>query len=255
MSVLQEILDRRLATRDTKRPLSELRELAREQPAPRNFLGALKRSDQLSVIAEIKFRSPSEGELRSMRDVNELAAAYECAGANALSVLTEMHAFDGRLGYLADARNACNLPVLRKDFLWDEYDLAAARTAQADAVLLIAKMLSREQLGELRLMAGDYGLAVLLEVHDEEDLAKAEGLRDVAWGVNHRNLSTLQIELETSARLFPLLPSDEIKVAESGLRTREELTLMHTRGAQAVLIGTAFMKAPDPGQALAEFLK
>lgn len=253
MSVLLHILKRRLETRDTKRPLAELRELALEQEAPRDFRAALRLDHAVAVIAEIKFRSPSEGELRSGRDVGEIAAAYTRAGARALSVLTEVNAFDGKLGYVRLAKTASDLPVLRKDFLWDEYDVTATRAAGADALLLIAKMLSREQLSELCACADALGLGVLLELHDEDDLQKTEGLRGVAWGVNHRDLMTLDIDLQRSRDLFTLIPDGEIKVAESGLRTLRDLEEMRERGANAVLIGTAFMKAPDPGRALTEF--
>ncbi len=254
MSILKDILKKRRATRDISIPLVELKSRARDIEPPRDFLRALTK-DRLSVIAEIKFQSPSEGVLRKLNDVEAIAASYETAGASALSVLTELHSFGGALENIKRAKHLSSLPVLRKDFLFDEYDIWRSRQIGADAILLIAKMLEREQLLELRQLASDVNLEVLLELHDEDDLQKAEGLSGVAWGVNHRNLTTLQIDLDTSARLFPLLPPRELKVAESGLQSKSDLDQMHKRGANAVLIGSFMMKQPDPGKTLSELLR
>jgi len=253
MSILHDILRRRLDTRVCSSTSLELRARALERPLPRDFLASLQTPEQLSVIAEIKFRSPSEGQLRAGDDIEFIAASYGQNGACALSVLTEQHAFGGQLCNIQRAKRACDLPVLRKDFLYDEYDVWESSVGSADAILLIAKMLSRDQLVDLRGIAADAKLAVLLELHDEDDLRNAEGITNVAFGVNHRNLDTLAIDLNTSSKLFPLI--NGIKVAESGLRSHADAAQMHERGADAVLVGTSFMKHADPGQALAAFLK
>ncbi|MBL0060680.1 MAG: indole-3-glycerol-phosphate synthase [bacterium] len=253
MSILHDILRKRLDTRVCSSTTIELRARALEMPLPRDFLASLQIPDELSVIAEIKFRSPSEGVLRSSDNIEYLATSYERNGASALSVLTEQHAFGGQLINILRAKSSCKLPVLRKDFLYDEYDVWESRTSGADAILLIAKMLSREQLIELRGIAEQATLTILLELHDEDDLCKAEGITNVAFGVNHRNLDTLAIDLGISNKLFPLI--NGIKVAESGLRSRTDVVKMRERGADAVLVGTSFMKHADPGQALAAFLK
>lgn len=255
MSFLDRILQQRLATRDTSTPLVELKSRAIDNAPPRDFLASLQRVDRLAIIAEIKFRSPSVGVLRSDNDVEGIAKSYADGGADSLSVLTEQNSFGGEINNLQRAKLACSLPILRKDFLYDEYDIWDSRARGADAILLIAKMLSREQLHELRDLAGQANLSVLLELHDAVDLAKADGLYDIAWGVNHRNLETLSIDLSVSAHLFPLLPRDVIKVAESGITTRTDLQLMRDRGAHAALVGTSFMKQNDPGHALAELIK
>jgi len=251
MSILQEILRKRLETRAQPHSLTELKTRALDLPPPRNFLHALDK-DKIVVIAEIKFRSPSEGLLRNGNDVGFITESYAKNGAAALSVLTELHSFGGTLENINRAKKVCALPVLRKDFLYDEYDIWESKISGADAILLIAKMLTHDQLHELRGIAKQASLAILLELHDEDDLKKAEGLSDVAFGVNHRNLETLTINLEISSRLFPFIKG--LIVAESGLRSHADLLLMQERGANAVLVGTSFMKHNDPGQALAAFL-
>ena len=254
MSILFDILEKRLSARDETTPLTELRAAVNQCEAPRDFLGALRGARGPAVIAEIKFKSPSKGVLRNDRDVERIAKSYTTNGAAALSVITEERFFDGSFDLLARAKRASALPILRKDFLWDERDLLEARLHGADATLLIAKMLDRGRLLDLRFMAQELGLGVLLELHDENDLKTAQGISGVAWGVNHRNLDTLSIDLNVSARLFPLLPKVEIKVAESGIESRDQLSEMKSRGANAVLVGTSLMRADDPGKALRELL-
>jgi indole-3-glycerol phosphate synthase len=254
VSILFDILEKRLSGRDETLPLTELRARIKDCEPARDFLASLRGKQKLSSIAEIKFRSPSKGQLRSDREVERIAASYSANGAAALSVITEERFFDGSIGFLNRARSTSLLPILRKDFHWDERDLLEARLHGADAVLLIAKMLDRGRLLDLRFMAQEFGLDVLLELHDENDLKLTQGISDVSWGVNHRNLDTLSIDLDVSARLFPLLPRGEIKVAESGIESREQLAEMKSRGANAVLVGTSLMRADDPGKALRELL-
>lgn len=253
MNLLHAILDKRLKARVISRSTADLRAVCRDTPPARDFFGALSCTNLPAVIAEIKFCSPSAGILRADHDVEFVAHSYEKNGAAALSVLTEKGSFCGDLSYIDRAKSAAALPVLRKDFLWDEYDILESRAAGADAVLIIAKLLSEGQIENLCGLASEVGLSVLLELHDESDLVKSDKVTNVILGVNHRDLDTLEINLDLSARLFPLM--NGIKVAESGLRSREDLLLMRSRGADAVLIGTSFMCHSDPGAALARCLK
>lgn len=235
-------------------PLAEAKARALDAPPPRPFAAALRKHDRISIIAEIKFRSPSMGELRPIQPVEEIARDYETGGADALSVLTEPDFFDGKLEYVARTKAVTSLPVLRKDFLFDAYQLYESRAAEADAILLIAAMLERNVLADLASLAGDLGLDVLLELHDLSDVEKTSGLSPALWGVNHRNLKTLAIDLNVSTQLFPLLPSGAILIAESGIESAGQLNAMRKRGADAVLIGTSLMREPFPGAALRNLL-
>jgi indole-3-glycerol phosphate synthase len=214
----------------------------------------LLRADRIAIIAEIKFKSPSAGVLRAEHDIERVAWSYSEHGADALSILTEPHEFAGDLSYIARAKAATPLPVLRKDFLFDPFHIDEALVAGADAILLIAAMLERSQLEELIGRASEHRLAILLELHDEDDLAKCAGLENVIWGVNHRNLSTLEIDLAVSSQLFPQLPTAALRVAESGIDSPQQLKEMRARGAHAALVGTSLMRAPDPGVSLANLL-
>jgi indole-3-glycerol phosphate synthase len=229
-------------------------------PAARDLPASLLRFSSRSrgvpaVIAEIKFASPSRGEIRQSRDVEAVARSYEAAGAAALSVLTAEEHFGGSLSYLARAREACALPLLCKDFLLDSYQVLEARSAGADAVLLIARLLDRATISEMLGVATDLGMAALLEVHEAPDLEKIAGLPVKLLGVNHRNLDTLQMDPALSARLAPRLPADTVRVAESGLSTGADLSRMAALGYDAVLIGSGFMRADDPGEALSRLLE
>jgi indole-3-glycerol phosphate synthase len=209
---------------------------------------------RVNVIAECKRRSPSRGVLRAAYDPVAIARAYETAGASALSVLTEPTFFDGALAHLAAVRAAVALPLLRKDFVIDEYQLLEARAAGADAVLLIVAALDDASLTRLRVAAEALGLAALVEVHsvDELDRALAAGARVI--GVNNRNLRTLEVDLGASDEIAARMPSGVIRVSESGLRSPADLARLRGLGYQAFLIGERFMTAPDPGAALAEVL-
>lgn len=206
------------------------------------------------VIAECKRRSPSRGVLRDDYDPVALARAYESAGAAAISVLTEPAFFDGALSHLASVREAVVIPVLRKDFIVDEYQLWEARAAGADAVLLIAAVLDDEALVGLRERAEVLGLAALVEVHDAAELARASASGARVIGVNNRNLRTLSVDLDTSAALAASIPEGCVAVAESGLRSPSDLRRLAAAGYDAFLIGERVMTAPDPGRALAELL-
>lgn len=210
----------------------------------RGFRQALARPG-LQVIAEIKRRSPSMGTLNADADPADMAERYQAGGAAALSVLTEPHYFSGALDDLVAARGACDLPVLRKDFVVDPYQLAEARAAGADAALLIVAVLG-ETLGEFLDAAKSYGLDALVEVHDEAELEIATAAGSDIIGVNNRNLSTLVIDLAVSKRLRRLMPPGIVAVAESGLEEVADFTRMHHAGYDAVLVGTALMRSGDP---------
>ena len=206
------------------------------------------------VIAECKRRSPSRGVLREDYDAVAIARAYEAAGAVAISVLTEPSFFDGALAHLTAVREAVAVPVLRKDFVVDEYQLWEARAAGADAVLLIAAALDDEALAGLRERAEVLGLAVLVEVHDAGELARAVDAGARIVGVNNRNLRTLSVDLETSVALAAAIPAGAVAVAESGLRSRDDLVRLGRAGYDAFLVGERCMVAPDPGRALGELI-
>jgi indole-3-glycerol phosphate synthase len=242
-----------VAERLRTRPLAELWAAVRDREPARDFVGSL--TGQPSVIAEIKFRSPSMGLLRPAADVEAVAAGYGRAGASALSVLVDEVHFGGERSFLGRARAACPLPILAKGFFVDPSDLLEARLAGADAALLIARALTREELARMLGTARDAGLAALLELHDEADLAKIAGLDVDLVGVNHRDLDSLAMDLTLSDCLAPRLPACRGRVAESGLSTPADFRRMAALGYNAVLVGTAFMAQPDPGEALARLLE
>jgi indole-3-glycerol phosphate synthase len=235
-------------------PLETLRAQAERAPAAAGFRTALARADRLNVIAECKRRSPSRGILRREYDPVEIARAYEHAGAAAISVLTEPTFFDGELDHLRAVRRAVGVPLLRKDFIVCAYQLWEARAAGADAVLLIVAALPEGQLEALLTAARAIGLDVLVEVHDQPELDRALAAGADLVGVNNRNLRTLAVDIDASRRLAPLLPSHVIGVAESGLRTAEDLRALRELGYRAFLIGERLMAAPDPGAALSEMV-
>jgi indole-3-glycerol phosphate synthase len=221
---------------------------------PRGFRAALA-AEGVRVIAECKRRSPSRGVLRATYDPAAIARAYASAGAAAISVLTEPTFFDGALDHLHAVREAVDLPVLRKDFIVDAYQLVEARAAGADAVLLIVAALDDEALIELSGAARGLGLDVLVEVHEERELDRALDAGATLVGVNNRNLRTLAVDVEASFRLAARMPAGVLAVAESGLRTGEDLCRLRQAGYRAFLIGERFMSAADPGAALAGLLE
>jgi indole-3-glycerol phosphate synthase len=206
------------------------------------------------VIAECKRRSPSRGVLRAAYDPVSLASGYASAGAAAISVLTDPMFFDGSLDHLAAVREAVTLPLLRKDFVVDEYQLLETVAAGADAVLLIVAALTDDELRRLHRDAGSLGLAALVEVHTEDELDRALSAGAAIVGVNNRNLRTLDVDVELSARIAPRLPASVVAVSESGLKTPADLARLHALGYRAFLMGERFMTAPDPGAALARLL-
>ena len=235
------------------KPLSAVRTEAGVMPAPRDFVGAMRQkiADGLpAVIAEVKKASPSKGVLRENFDPAEIGRSYARHGAACLSVLTDERFFQGHPDFLALARKASGLPVLRKDFLIDPYQVYEARVLGADCVLLIVAALSDAQLSELESIAKSLGMAVLVEVHDAAELARALRLETRLLGINNRNLRTFETRLETTLDLLGKLPEDKLVVTESGVLQPADVSRMRAAGVDAFLIGEAFMRAPDPGEAL-----
>ena len=246
---------REVAARRKATPLSELEAQAKTAGAARDFAGALRAKPRPAVIAECKRASPSRGLIRDPYDPVAIARSYEANGAAAISVLTDERFFQGSLAHLAAVRGAVAVPVLRKDFTIDEFQIIEARAARADVVLLIAAILDRPHLRDLVACVRETGLQALVEVHDARELDRAAESNTGVIGVNNRNLDTLKVDLRQTERLVPLMPPGVLVVAESGIRSRDDLAFVREAGASAVLIGEHFMSAPDPGQALAELLK
>ena len=226
---------------------------AAAQPAPRDFVGAIRHKigcGQPAVIAEIKKASPSKGVIRPDFHPDEIARSYAAHGAACLSVLTDRPYFQGCPEYLQAARAACELPVLRKDFMVDAYQVAEARAMGADCILLIAAALSLPAMQALEAQAHSYDMAVLVEVHNGEELDAALQLETPLLGINNRNLRNFSVTLDTTFNLLPRVPEDRLVVTESGIATRRDVAMMRERGVHAFLVGEAFMRAPDPGAAL-----
>ena len=255
------ILDKILAVkRDEVAAAKMRRSLADLEAAiaghPRGLHRALTRppGTPVRVLAEIKRASPSAGPIRAGADPAAIAAEYEAAGAAAISVLTDRQFFDGDLGFLAKCRERVAVPLLRKDFIVDAYQIAEARAAGADAILLIVAALSKAQLAELLAAAATYRLDVLVEVHDTREAETALACDVKLLGVNHRDLKTFQIDMSLTGAIAPLLPRDTVLVAESGIRTAADVKLLGAVGAHAVLVGEQLMRAASPGAALRELL-
>ena len=226
---------------------------ARAAPPPRGFARAIRarvEAGGAAVVAELKRASPSKGVLRENFDPASIAASYERAGATCLSVLTDRPFFQGAPEYLVAARDACALPVLRKEFIIDEYQVAESRALGADAILLIVAALDDARLAGLEACARDYGLDVLVEVHDAAELDRALELATPLIGINNRNLRTFDVSLHTTLELLPRVPGDRIVVTESGIVAQRDVAQLRRHGVRAFLVGEAFMRAPDPGAAL-----
>ena len=257
---MSDILDTIIATkreevaaRKLHTTVAELRARAADQAAPRGFVARLQqaaRSKTPGVIAEIKKASPSKGVIREDFDPAAIAATYASHGAACLSVLTDEQYFQGADQYLIDARNAVDLPVIRKDFNVDEYQIYEARALGADCVLLIAAALDIMRLTVLNQLARGLGLDVLIEVHDKTELEAALSLKPALIGINNRNLKTFETSLDTTLDLLPQIPADVTVVTESGIASAADVSLMREHDVHCFLVGEAFMRAADPGMAL-----
>ncbi|MGB2789893.1 MAG: indole-3-glycerol phosphate synthase TrpC [Dokdonella sp.] len=254
--ILNRILARKveeIAERSARLPLAELRARVADQPDTRGFAAALEsrvEAGRAAVIAEIKKASPSKGVIRADFDPVAIAQSYQRGGASCLSVLTDVDFFQGADAYLQQVRAACGLPLLRKDFTIDAYQVYEARVIGADCILLIAAALDDETLMDLALLAADLDLDVLVEVHDGDELERALEIPAPLIGINNRNLRSFEVSLETSVNLRRNVPAERLLVSESGIATREDVAHLRTAGIHAFLVGEAFMRATDPGSEL-----
>jgi len=258
---MSDILDKIVAVKhqevtaaQRRKPLEVVRADAESRVLTRDFVGALRAKIAAglpAVIAEVKKASPSKGVLRADFIPADIAQSYAEFGAACLSVLTDVQFFQGSVDYLKQARASCQLPVLRKDFMVDAYQIYESRAMGADAVLLIASCLEDAQMADFEAIAHTLDMAVLVEVHDQAELERALRLKTPLMGINNRNLKTFEVSLGTTLALRALVPSDRILVTESGIQTRDDVLRMGAAGVNAFLVGEAFMRAPEPGEALA----
>lgn len=259
---MSDILNKILATKaeeiaaaQAKLPLAGVQALSAQQAPARDFVGAIRSkiaAGKAAVIAEIKKASPSKGVIREDFRPAEIAASYEQGGAACLSVLTDEQYFQGSAEYLKQARAACSLPVLRKDFMIDTYQVYEARAMGADCILLIAAALTLAQMQQLEAVAHSLGMAVLVEVHNGEELAQAIQLTTPLLGINNRNLRTFEVTLDTTLGLLEKISGDKIVVTESGIFTADDVKLMRDHAVHTFLVGEAFMRQDNPGAELAK---
>jgi len=254
-SILQRILERKaeeIAAGKTLAPYTQLEERVRACPLPRGFVTGLRQATETgpAIIAEIKRASPSAGVIRDDFQPGAIARSYAAAGATCLSVLTDRDFFQGDESYLHEAREACALPVLRKDFIIDPWQVLESRVMGADCILLIAAALDQSLMADLLAQAKDLGMDVLVEVHDETEMERALLLDHDLVGVNNRNLNTFETSLATSERLKEMLHGEQLLVTESGIKTVDDVKRMQACGINTFLVGEAFMREEDPGQAL-----
>ena len=256
--ILQKIIARKreeIAAAKGKHSESDIIRMAAEAPLVRGFVSSMRdriREGNVAIIAEIKKASPSKGVLREDFDPAQIAHSYEQAGASCLSVLTDIDFFQGSPDYLKQARANCQLPVLRKDFMIEPYQVYEARAMGADCILLIVSCLSDETMRELAELATSLDMDVLVEVHDREELHRALALSLPMIGINNRNLRTFETHLQTTLGLLDEIPSDRLIVTESGISSKDDIALMRANNVHAFLVGEAFMRVADPGKGLTE---
>lgn len=258
MNALKNIVARKAERVDEAQcrlAIGEIRKRLTDTESPRNFREALKRGQgPIKLVAEVKKASPSKGLIRKDFDPLQIASVYESNPVSAISVLTEEDFFQGHISHLRRVKQVTTKPILRKDFIIDEYQLYESRFYGADAVLLIAAILDRRRAEDFLQLASSLGLAVLFEVHNEGDLEKALFIDADIIGINNRDLETLAIDLTTTLRLKEIIPAGKIIVSESGIRTRQDVVTMQEEGIDAMLIGTSFMESPDIGEKIRQLL-
>lgn len=255
LTKIVEVKREEVAAASSKKSLAMVRADAESRVLTRDFEGAMRAkitAGHAAVIAEIKKASPSKGILRSEFIPADIAQSYAEHGAACLSVLTDKQFFQGSADFLKQARASCDLPVLRKDFMIDIYQIYEARAMGADAILLIAACLDDQQMADMEAVARGLDMAVLVEVHDTAELARALKLKTRLLGINNRNLKTFEVSLQTTLDMLPNVPSDRILITESGILSRQDVMRMRDAQVHAFLVGEAFMRASDPGEALAE---
>ncbi len=255
-TILKKIVERKreeIVERSSRISSSDLHAQVRAQSACRGFVQSIRgkiAAQQSAVIAEAKKASPSKGVIRESFDPASIAKSYERGGAACLSVLTDKDFFQGSEDYLIQARAACSLPVIRKDFIIDPYQIVEARSIGADCILLIVSCLEDQQMAELNAAARELGMDVLVEVHDQQELERSLPLGNTLVGINNRNLNTFETTLSTTFELLPSIPDDRIVVTESAIHSHADVLAMRDHGVNAFLVGEAFMRAEDPGQKL-----
>lgn len=255
LTKIVEVKREEVAAASSKKSLAMVRADAESRVLTRDFEGAIRAkitAGHAAVIAEIKKASPSKGILRSEFIPADIAQSYAEHGAACLSVLTDKQFFQGGADFLKQARASCDLPVLRKDFMIDIYQIYEARAMGADAILLIAACLDDQQMADMEAVARGLDMAVLVEVHDSAELTRALKLKTRLLGINNRNLKTFEVSLQTTLDMLPNVPSDRLLITESGILSRQDVMRMRDAQVHAFLVGEAFMRASDPGEALAE---
>lgn len=261
-TVLKKIITRKLEEIDERSAHKSIADLEKSIAAardsdqdPRGFVNAMAKSiaqGNPAIIAEAKKRSPSKGLLRDPFVPAQIAKSYQAGGASCMSVLTDADFFEGSEHYLVEARAACSLPVIRKDFIIDPYQVFEARAIGADCILLIVSCLEQRQMQELNKLAHRLGMDVLVEVHGGEELEQALSLDNKLLGINNRNLHTFEVSLDNTFELLPFIPNDKIIITESAIHSREDVAAMREQQVNGFLVGEAFMRAPDPGEKLRE---
>lgn len=257
-TILRRIVERKweeIDARQRRQPLADVRARAADRMPARGFAEALRsriEKQTPAVIAEVKKASPSKGVLRDPFEPAAIAESYETGGAACLSVLTDQDFFQGHEDFLAQARKACILPVIRKDFMVAPYQIYESRMIDADCILLIAACLTKDQMQELAGIAKEIGLDVLVEVHNGEEMEDALTLDTPLVGINNRNLHTFEVSLDTTFDLHKRIPDDRLTITESGILTRDDVDAMTEHGIYGFLVGESFMRAPDPGKKLQE---
>lgn len=247
--ILKEILTKkkeRIALAKLGMPEEELKGRVQGLPPTRPFIEAINKPRQISLIAEIKKASPSQGVIREDFHHLEIARAYQDSGVQAISVLTEEDFFSGNIAYINEVKNLTTVPILRKDFILEPYQVYESRFYGADAILLITSLLTQEEIAQFSVLAAGLGMDSLVEVHNEKELKKVLKLKDIPLiGINNRDLRTLEVDPKTVEKLFPLLPKDKVVVVESGIKTAQDVLFLKILGINAILVGTAFMQAAE----------
>ena len=258
MSILNQIVEKkkeRLSSAKHETSLAELKSIIRDTDRPRDFLNTVKRDSQsIRLIAEIKKASPSRGVIRKDFDHLSIAGIYEEKAVNAVSILTEEDFFQGNLKFLSEVKKVLTKPILRKDFIFDEYQIYESRANEADAILLIAAILDKTQANEYSHISKELGLSVIFEVHDFKELELALAVDVDIIGINNRNLKTLKVAINTTFELKKEIPSNKIVISESGINTRDDVERLEYAGVDSMLIGTAFMEAKDIGKKIDELI-
>ena len=257
IDTLKEIIKKkqeRIVLAKQQLPEEELKSKMQGLPPARPFLEALRKPRTISLIAEIKKASPSRGVIREDFNVSHIAQDYKEVGVQAISVLTEEDYFQGALQNLQEVKNIVEVPVLRKDFIIEAYQVYESRYWGADAILLIADILTREKIIELMTIAQGLGMACLVEVHDEKELKKVLNLKVPLIGINNRDLHTLEVDFKTTEKLFPLIPKDKVVVVESGVKSKQDVLFLKILGASAILVGESFMTSDNIKRAVEELM-